>query len=222
MRKISMLFMIAVTSVVVMACNFVGVIQPNIGGLPSQTAIADESTIQAEEAPLPAVDPNAAAKSCLAKTWKIEGLSDYVIAAVPPELAAEYNLQYQDTTGQAYFTLSPDGRIRLQAEDLAFLFTAKVSIFEVPVTVRIDGTAVGNYEADGTTLTTSDMDTSKLSASAQALNEDLIEPSQIINSIPFVNPPFNAAEYTCQGDILELEVSGFPGNIPPLVFQAAE
>ncbi len=222
MRKISMLFVIGLTSVVIMACSFVGVVQHNIDGLPSQTAIANESTIQAEEIPLPVVDPNLAAKSCLAKTWEIEGLSDYVIAAVPPELAAEYDLQYQDTSGQAYFTLSPDGQISLQAEDLAFLFTARVSIFEVPVTVRLDGTAVGNYDVNNSTLTTSNMDTSKLTASAQALNENLIEPSQIINSLPFVNPPFNSVEFSCQGEFLELEVSGFPGNIPPLVFQAVD
>ena len=86
----------------------------------------------------------------------------------------------------------------------------------------LDGTAVGNYMVDNTTLTTANMDTSGLSASAQALNEDLIEPEQIIDSIPFINPPFNTAKYACQGDTLELRLSGYPGNIPPLVFRVVE
>ncbi len=176
---------------------------------------------QIEIAPVP-VDPVQSAKNCLANTWEINGLNDYVVAAVPPELAKEYNLQYEDTRGQAYFTLTPEGQIILDAENLILLFSAKISIFEVPVTVLIDGTAIGNYDVDSTTLTTFDMDTSRLTASAQALNEDLIEPDQIINSIPFINPPFNTAKYSCEGDTFELKLSGYSGNIPPLVFQVVE
>ena len=110
----------------------------------------------------------------------------------------------------------------MNAEDLRFLFTAKVSVFEVPVTVRIDGTAVGEYAINGTALTTYDMDTRGLTASAQALNEDLIEPDQIIQSIPLVNHPYNTADYICQSNVLELTISGYPADIPPLKFQAVK
>ena len=75
---------------------------------------------------------------------------------------------------------------------------------------------------DQTTLTTSNMDTSGLIASAQVMGEDLIDPAQIISAIPFVQPPFNTAQYSCQGNTLELQVSGYPENIPPLVFLPAE
>lgn len=236
MRKTPILIVIGLTSLVIMACGFAGLAQQNIEEQPSHTAAVKEfpaatehslaeeiePTIQIKNTPTPTVDPIHSAKSCLANTWEINGLSDYVIAAIPPELAEQYDLQYEDTSGQAYFTLSPDGQIILHAENLAFLFTARISIFQVPVTVRMDGTAVGNYDVDSTTLTTSDMDTSGLTASAQALNEDLIEPAQIINAIPFISPPFNTAKYSCQGDVLELALSAYPGNIPPLVFQAVK
>ena len=236
MRKATILFVIGVTSLAIMACGLGGIAVINFEEHPPQPGVVTEIPSITEKSPLedsqkarqtantpvPTVDPVETAKSCLVKTWEINGLSDYVIAAVPPDLAEEYDLQYQDTSGQAYFILSPEGEIKLQAENLEFLFTAGVSIFEVPVTVQINGTAVGNYEVDGTILTTSNMDTSGLTASAQALNEDLIEPEQIINSIPFINPPFNTAKYTCQGDTLELTLAGYPGNIPPLVFQVVE
>lgn len=236
MRKTTILFMIGLTSLVIMACGLSGLAeisfeeqsdQPGIATeMPSTTenSLLEESqnTHQTANTPVPTVDPVEAAKSCLMKTWEINGLSDYVIAAVPPDIAKEYDLQYQDTSGQAYFTLTPEGKIKLQAENLEFFFTAGVSIFEVPVTVRIDGIAIGNYDVDGTILTTSNMDTSGLTASAQALNEDLIEPEQIINSIPFINPPYNTANYSCQGDTLELTLTGYPGDIPPLVFQAVK
>lgn len=236
MQKTSKLIVIGITSLVIMACSFAGITQQIIEEQPAQVVAttkiptateyspADkiETSIQLEKTLVPTVDPVAEAKSCLSRTWKIAGLSDYVIAAVPPDLADEYDLQYQDTSGQAFFTLAPDGKIIMNAEKLAFLFTAKVSIFEVPVTVLIDGDAFGKYRVDSTTLTTSDMDTSGLKASAQALNENLIEPEQIINSIPFITPPFNTAKYSCQGDTLTLNITGYPENIPPLVFQAVE
>ena len=81
-----------------------------------------------------------------------------------------------------------------------FHFNARFAIFQVPVTVSIDGTAVGTYDVDSTTFRIYDMDTSGLTASAKAMNEDLMDPDQIIASIPFVRSPFYTAEYSCQGD----------------------
>lgn len=223
-----------------MACSFVGLAQVN-SDVPSSNNVNNEeppeantddptgkaeTATQIEKTPIPTIeptiDPLSAAKSCVAKTWEINGLSDYVIAAIPPDLASEYDLQYKDTSGEAYFTLTPDGKIMLHADNLELLLTARVSVFEVPVTVRVDGTAAGNYAIDSTTLITSNVDTSQLTASAQALGEDLIDPAQITKTIPFLSPPFNVAKYSCQGDILELELSGYSGNIPPLIFQAVK
>ena len=81
---------------------------------------------------------------------------------------------------------------------------------------------IGTYEITERSLVIQNMDTSKLTASAKALNEDLMDPAQIIGSIPFVRPPFNTADYSCQGETLELKLSGYPNNMPPLVFQAVE
>jgi hypothetical protein len=92
----------------------------------------------------------------------------------------------------------------------------------VPVTVRIDGTATGKYTLDRTTLTITNVDTNGLDVSAKALGEDLVDPSQIMNSIPFLTPPNNMARYFCQGDVLILELSGYSEDIPPLVLHAAE
>jgi hypothetical protein len=170
---------------------------------------------------LPTADPNLAGINCLANTWEITGLSDYVVAAIPPEMAAEYNLEYQGANGSAFFILTPDGRITLQADQLELLFEARVAVLTVPVTVSVDGEAVGSYAVDGVTLTTSGMDTSGLTVSARALNSDLVPPAQIINAIPLLSPPFNTAEYACTGDTLQLQIAAYPEGVPPLVFQRA-
>lgn len=237
MRKSLLLLIIALTSLVVMSCGMIGFAQieresaprnnPNEAQteMPEEPKLADEVGSQSQvqqPTPVPTLDPVAAAKSCLAKTWEIDGLSDYVIAAVPPEMAAEYDLQYEETTGSAYFKLTPDGKVTLLADDLQLQFSAQAYVFSVPVTVRLDGTATGNYTVDSTTLTITNVDTSSLSASAQALGEDLIEPAQIMQSMPFVNPPYNTAQYTCQSDVLTLRLSGYSSEIPPLVFQSVE
>jgi hypothetical protein len=234
MRKTKLIVIVSLLSLSIMGCGFLGFVQSNSAtatpdpiadvALPSArlTQPVNEAPASAEQAPAPTVDPLIEAKSCLANTWEMNGLSDYVMAAVPPELAEEYNLQFQGTSGQAYFTLTPEGEFNLHAEELEFQFSAQVAVFEVPVTVRIDGIARGQYAIDNTTLTTSNTDTSGLTASAQAMGEDLMDPNQIINAIPLLNPPFNSAEYICQGSVLELQISGYPGNIPPLVFQAVK
>ena len=238
MRKTFLLLIIGLTSLAVMSCGMLGFIQ--IENQPPAAQDAKETQSEISEAaqspefeaesqsqaqlptPAPTLDHLATAKSCVAQTWEIPALSDYVIAAVPPEMAAEYDLKYEETTGTAYLTLTPDGRITLLANDLQLQFSAQAYVFSVPVTVRLDGSATGNYIMDSTTLTFTNVDTSGLSASAQALGEDLIDPAQIMRSMPFISPPYNTARYTCQGDTLRLALSGYSGDLPPLVFQAVE
>lgn len=230
MQKITLRIVIGLTSLLIMACGFGGFAQQKIETQANELEPAPESQPVAEievqkeivNTPIPTVDPLDAAKSCLAKTWEINGLGDYVIAAIPPELAAEYGLAYVGTSGGASLTLSDDGYALLQANQLEFLFNAQVNILKVPVTVRVDGTAVGTYTANLKTVTIDHMETSGLTASAQALGQDLMEPDQIIASIPFVRPPYNTAEYRCQGNTLEVKLSGYPEDMPPLIFQAVK
>lgn len=247
-NKTTFLIVIGITSLIIMACGFGSVAQQKIESQPTTVRATTESsasvealpteeipavlenlpvkevepTKKIENTPTPTIDPLFSAKSCLAKTWEIQGLSEYVIESVPPELIKEYSLEYVETTGAAFLTLTTDEEIVLEAENLVFLFNARFAIFQVPVTVTIDGTSVGTYEIDPTTLTINDMDTSKFTASAKALNENIMDPNQIIDSIPFVRPPFNIAEYSCEGETLELQLTGYPTDLPPLVFQAVE
>jgi hypothetical protein len=233
MRKTTLLF-IGIASLIMMSCGMGGIAQIALDSQPIDDEVTQQSTknvesqqannleqaITAENSPKPTVDPLLESKSCLARTWEINGLSDYVLAAVPPELAEEYSLEYVDTTGDAYLRLTSDEMMTLQINDLEFIFNARFSIFEVPVTVRIDGSAEGTYQIQDDTLRFNDINTSGLTASAKVLDEDIMEPEQIINAIPFINPPFNMATYSCQGDVLTLKLSGYPDHTPPLVFQA--
>jgi hypothetical protein len=234
MRKTTILLLIGITSLIMISCSLGGLAQivldpqPMDGDETLQSTVNVESqqtdlleqVITVENTPIPTVDPLQVSKSCLARTWEINGLSDYVLAAVPPELAEEYSLEYIDTTGDAYLKLTSDDMMTLQINDLEFLFNARFSIFEVPVTVRIDGSANGTYQIEDDILRFNDINTSGLTASAKALDEDIMQPEQIINAIPFVRPPFNTAKYSCLGDVLTLKLSGYPDHTPPLVFQA--
>jgi hypothetical protein len=242
MRKSLLRMIIGLTSFTVISCGMIGFTQvrnepPPSGSAkdtgtaipeqqPNQTATSQDAIDSQPQSqlptPIPTVDPLVSAQSCVAKTWEIAGLDDYVIAAVPPELAAEYDLKYEETKGDALFKLTPGGQITLLADDLQMIFSAQAYVFSVPVTVRIDGTATGKYTLDRTTLTITNVDTSGLDVSAKALGEDLVDPSQIMNSIPFLTPPNNTARYFCQGDVLILELSGYSEDIPPLVLHAAE
>jgi hypothetical protein len=248
MRKSTILIVVSLTSLIIMACGIGGYTQYQMETQPTIIKTTDESpslvsTQNSQEmsiagesqtiiditptkevvlTPTATVDPLMSSKGCLARTWEIEGLNEYIIAAIPPEMAAQYSLEYVDTTGQAFMTLSSDEEIILHAENLTFNFSAQYSIFKVPVKVNIDGIATGKYAIDTTSLSTRNMDTSQLSASARALDEDLIDPTMIIESIPLLRPPFNTATYSCDGNILKLKISGYPENVPSLVFQAVD
>jgi hypothetical protein len=90
-----------------------------------------------------------------------------------------------------------------------------VVFFTLPVEIRLNGVAAGAYSLDGKTLTTHDMDVVGLSASAKMAGKDLIDPAQILNSVPLLRAPYNTAGYTCSGDTLLLKINAYP-NLDPL------
>jgi hypothetical protein len=219
MRKLRLFSIFGLTSLLIMACNLFNSVQFNFA---EQSANSNETDLPSQAFTDPGIDSDDSTKSCLAKTWEITGLSDYITAAIPANVAAEYNLQYENSRGHVYFTLTPDGQIILLADHLELIFSTQALVFNVPVIVSIDGTALGSYMADDTNLTITQLDTSGLSATAQAFGEDLVDSQQIISAIPLTQAPYNTAHYTCQGDLLQLDFSNAPGNLPPLIFQAVQ
>lgn len=222
MKRYQNLIVVSLSGLVLLACRLTGILQQGAQPIP-QTAVAMNTPPPTmPPVPTPTTDPAIAAKTCLAGTWEISDLSTYILAAIPPETASQYGLQYQGSSGEAYFTLTPDGEFIMQADQLQMLFEAKVSIFKAQVSVNVDGEATGTYTVEDDVLTTSDVDTSGLTASAQALGNDLIDPAQLIRAIPLIQSPSNSAKFTCVGDQLQLKVLSYPENIPPLVFTRAK
>jgi hypothetical protein len=220
LKRYQNLLVVSLSGLVLLACRLTGIVQQNIETTETPTTlVVNTPPPTLTPIPTPTTDPAIAAKACLAGTWQINDLSAYILAAIPPELANQYGLQYQSSSGEAFFTLSPDGKFSMQADQLQMLFEAKVSIFKAQVTVNVDGEAIGKYTVEDNTLTTSDVDTSGLEASAQALGNDLVDPAQLISAIPLIQPPSNSAEFTCAGDQLQLKILSYPENIPPLVFK---
>lgn len=215
MSNYRILLLFALASLVIFACNLPGVIQRSLDeGI---SADAAENTPVATNAPTQTEDSSTATTSCLFGTWEMGDLSPYILAAIPQDMAEQYNLAYQGANGRALFTLSPDGNLNIQADKMEMLFEAQASILKVPISVKVDGEAVGKYRLEANRLTTLDVNTSGLSASAQAFGNDLIDSTQILDAIPLLRSPFNTAEFTCVGDRLQLRVLSYPEEIPPLV-----
>lgn len=212
-RKLSLF---ALASLMIFACNLPGVVQRGLNaGMPTATP---ENFSLSTEAPTQMVAPSIAGASCLVGVWEIGDLSPYILAAIPRDTAEQYNLTYQGANGRALFTLSPNGNLDIQADQMELLFEARASILKVPISVKVEGEARGKYRVDENRLTTSEMDTSGMTASAQALGNDLIDSAQILNAIPLLSSAANTAEFTCAGDLLQLRVLSYPESIPPLVF----
>lgn len=206
---------LALAALTLIGCNLPGIILEN-SSPPEPT---EDDVLQMPIAPSATPIPTASGELCLVGDWEVSGLSDYILAFIPPEMIEQYNLEYKGTTGEAFFSLLPDGSLTMQADQLEILFEARASIFTVPVTASLDGEVRGKYSVDGDTLTTSDMNTSGLTASAQAMGNELMSQAQIINAIPLMRAPYNTARYSCSGDTLQLRLPAYPESLPPLVFQ---
>jgi hypothetical protein len=221
MKRFSPFILFALIGLVVMSCRMANIATET----PAASSLATLPVVEtplASPTPAPTSDPLASAKTCLANTWEVTDVSSSVIAAIPPEMVEQYNLQYKGTTGSGYYTLTENGDIVMQAEDLVLQFTAKASVFDVPVNVTIDGEARGQYSLDGDVLTTSNMDTSGMTATAQALGQDIVDQETILNAFPLINPPHNRAVYTCSGNNLSLKLPSYPESVPPVVFAKVE
>lgn len=210
------LLLFALASLMIFACNLPGVIQRSLNE--GMSADAAENTPVATNAPTQTVDSSTTVTSCLFGAWEIDDLSPYILAAIPQDMAEQYNLVYQGANGRALFTLSPDGNLNIQADKMEMLFEAQTSILKVPISVKVDGEARGKYRVEANRLTTLDVNTSGMIASAQAFGNDLIDSAQILDAIPLLRSPFNTAEFTCVGDGLQFKVLSYPEKMPPLVF----
>lgn len=203
-------------------------LQPTATNLPEQPveaptlALPAEPTLAATAIPentaAPTLAPTASPADCLVGTWETTDLSPYIMAAINATGEAS-QVTYKSTSGKAYLVLTKDGNATLRFEQLEFLFDAQLSIFTVPLTVDIDGSAPGKYLADSNTLQTTNMQTSGLNVSAKAMGQDVADRSQILSAIPLLQSPFDTASYTCQGDNLSLKVQAYGDNIPPLSLQ---
>lgn len=225
MKRYSLILFIGLIGLVILSCRMPGIAQQDSENLSIATIAPTQlpaGPAQVTEIPSPTDDPLGASKACLAHTWEVTDISSSVLAAIPDEMLQEYDLQYVGNTGKGYYTLTPDGNVIMQADQMELQFTAKASVFDVPVTVEVDGEATGKYSVEGNTLTTTDMDTSGLTASAQALGQDIVDQSVIINAIPLINSTHNRAEYTCSGDTLTLRLLSYPESVPPVVFRKVQ
>jgi hypothetical protein len=180
----------------------------------ADTAVATDIALPTATPP-----PTANPAACLFGTWQATNIQDYVVAAIPPDMAQEYNPTYQSTSGQAYLSFFENGLVTLQAYQLNIEFEIQAGIFRVGLVVALDGLSSGQYSADASQVTTQNMTTTGLTASARALEQDVISPAQILASLPLVQPPFHTATYQCDAQTLSLRLNAYPATIPPLQFQ---
>lgn len=223
MKNLHQVLLAAFAALLLVACNFTSLLQ----GTEATPAVVVEVT------PLPdltepqnsqglgetPMSPTNQETACLAGTWKATNLNESILAAIPQETIDQYKLKYRSTSGDLFMSFNNDGTAKLNADQLKMEFGAKVSFFTVPLVVSLNGTAAGKYTANASTITTSDFDTSGLSASAKAAGQDVVSQDQILSAIPMLQPPYNSATYICSGDTLQASVSGYPAGIPPLTFK---
>ncbi len=99
---------------------------------------------------VPPETPSAEIDPCLVGEWKVVDMSAYMITAME---AADIQLEYQFSSGQALYVFSVDGVFLLQAdqrsENYVMKFDSGGVVLDVPISVSIDGFGSARYSASG-------------------------------------------------------------------------
>jgi hypothetical protein len=180
------------------------------------TPAAPTDTSAPADTATPTEDPLA---KCLIGTWRATNIQDYVIAAIPAGMVEQYKPAYKNSSGQVDVTFFENGMVTIQASQLALEFDIQASIFRVGLTISLDGVSGGEFVTNGDQLTTRNMSSTGMTASAKSLGQDVVTSESIVNSLPLVKPPFDQATYQCVDQTLLLKLIAYPDSIPPLMFQ---
>ncbi len=225
MKSKSVIVLVLLAALVLFACNFPRLAEsvkentdtPTIPSSQEQTD--NQPVIQNQNTPAPPTSsPDLTGATCLMGKWTIDDFSPYVLSALPQDMVQQYQITYNDMSGHVLLTFNEDKTMALQADQLQINFSGKISFMKVPLKLSVDGPATGTYQADDSNLTTENVDTNKMQASASAMGQNLVDPPTIISAIPLLGPPTNQAKYTCSGDILQMRILAYPDNVPSFVF----
>lgn len=87
--------------------------------------------------------PSGAIDPCLVGDWKLVDVSAYMITSME---SAGIPIEYEFSSGEAFYVFSTDGLFLLQANQYTQNFVLK-SVTDVPITISLDGVGSANYSA---------------------------------------------------------------------------
>jgi hypothetical protein len=158
-------------------------------------------------------DPQSA---CLVGVWQPVNIGNYLVAAIPADAIPSEQVSFKNTTGQIWYKFNSDKTFGVSAQDLKLNFNVKVNILTLGLEIGINGPANGGYSLSGNELITENVQTDQLSAHATMSGAQVVEPAVVISYIPLLKPPFNQAEYQCNGNSLTLKINAMAQNVPAI------
>lgn len=157
------------------------------------------------------VSPN-----CLVGVWEIVNKDDFARALIPIGSFESSNLGSIKTHGSAAYRFDEFGVLTVEAAS----FQADIEVLEentlAKLVISMDGFASGNFSANSSLITLTDMIRSDMYFSALYDGEEMMSDMRADGYLPLFVAPNNTAEIDCAIDELSISFSGNPNLSQPL------
>lgn len=168
------------------------------------------TSTQVPEATQPANDLIGA--SCVAGTWEINNLPDY-LQAILPQIVEGAEIEVTDVSGTLLYTFNSDGTSAGTAKDFKIKANVKTNGISLPGQIVVNGTSTGKYQVDDSQglLSLTGVSAGDLTVSASVAGIPVVSKKPLTDLFMLGSDQsgYGSVNYQCIGDSMKVAVE-FP------------
>jgi len=163
--------------------------------------------------------PTATSSICLEGIWTIKNPEVFYKYSIPPGSFDLSTLIYKDSAGGIGYRFDNKGVLTIEAVGFTGKFDVKDDSGTLPLEIKMNGFASGNYTTDGDTVHLDKVVASEMDYLATYGGEPMMNTKQIDEFAPLFVSPYTTAKFECTSDKLSLQIFNFPGYQEKIEFQ---
>jgi hypothetical protein len=168
----------------------------------------------------PVVDgstPDPVVAACVLGTWEMSGVDALLMAALVGETVPFGPVEYQGSTGVMRYTFLPDGELQIQAGQYASQFRLTSGSDTYNLIVVVNGGARANYRLTADRLIVENIRTDDLTVTGEVDGSPVLTGDKGVEMARWYIAAYNSARYTCDGDLLTLQLVEFMADAQPVI-----
>jgi len=163
--------------------------------------------------------PTATSSVCLEGVWAIRTPEIFYKYSLPPGSFDLTTLTYKDSEGGIGYRFDRKGVLTIEAVGFSGKFDVKDGNGTLPLEIKMNGFASGNYTIDGDTVHMDKVLASEIDYLATYAGEPMMNTNQVDEFAPLFLSPYTTAKFECTSDKLTLQILNFPDYQEKIEFQ---